>query len=223
MGSSRGVPQARGSREPPAFGPGHSQPLPSPAWEGLRAFLQPLVGPPRLPTLLAVDLLSSLGHSCCFSLPPPHPPAEVGPGKQGHCRPAASQDFAGYTTVPFWSRGSLAAACRPLRCTSSTGCRIAHHLSHRVPTSHPEWGIAPPIWQVMKHKERGSQRSLIQGVAGKDYKPSPSDAVPGCSCALHLALQAATPPALSLSWSPSAMHLLGQWMKRQVQCVFCRL
>lgn len=79
--------------ESPAFGPGHSQPLPSPAWEGLRAFLQPLVGPPRLPTLLAVDLLSSLGHSCCNSLPPPHPPAEVGPGKQVHSRQTASRDF----------------------------------------------------------------------------------------------------------------------------------
>lgn len=44
------------------FGPGHSRSLPCGAWEGLRAFLQPLVSPPGLPALLAADPTWSLRH-----------------------------------------------------------------------------------------------------------------------------------------------------------------
>lgn len=132
--------------EPPAFGPGHSQPLPSPAWEGLRAFLQPLVGPPRLPTLLAVDLLSSPAVPAVTHSPRPTHQQRWG---QENKFTAAKQLLgtlsAGNTTVLFRSWCGVATACRPSPCTSSTGDRGAHHVSHRVPTSHPEWDAAPPI------------------------------------------------------------------------------
>lgn len=184
--------------EPPAFGPGRSQPLPSPAWEGLRAFLQPLVGPPRLPTLLAVDLLSSLGHSCCNSRPPPHPPAEVGPGKQVHSRPAASQDFAGNTTGLSWSRCSVAAACRPSLMHILYRLQDCTHLLHGVPTSHPEWDAAPPVGQVMKHQE--PRKGVLKGPPSSEWREGTTSPVP-----LTLS-QAAPAPSTSLRRQPLLLH-----------------
>lgn len=132
--------------EPPAFGPGDSQPLPSQLGRGSEHscshwWVLPGCQPSWQLTCFPHWAVPAVTHS-------PRPTHQQRWGQENKFT-AAKQLLgtlsAGNTTVLFWSWCGVATACRPSPCTSSTSDRGAHHVLHRVPTSHPEWDAAPPI------------------------------------------------------------------------------
>lgn len=218
-GSSRGAPQERGVRELNC------------------GSLLPLVL--ATPNPFPLELGRGSKHCCsrgwqltCFphrDIPAvthsPHPTHQQQRWGQENKLIAAKQLLGTLRAAPQCSPGHGAARQRPARPLRAHPLQATglHIICHTGSPPHFLSAMLPLPFEVMKHKEprKGVLKGPTSSGAGKDSKLSPSDT----------GSQAVPAPCTSLCRQPRLLQrvahgprvpctVLGQWTKRQIQCVF---